>query len=310
MKVVIAEPVSNKLMELIQEHQPDWIVYETAPKDKAELIRRLQGAIASSSYSMKYDKEIFEACPDLKYLAIPAVGASFFVDMDDAAEYGVTVMSTPGYNSYAVAEMAIGMAIAVLRMVPLLQSDLRSGIWDESSRGQSMLMGGKKIGIVGNGNVSKALQKLLSSWSVEVSHTDSSSTPDEVDSLVSDSDVVFLCCPLTEKTKGLISADRIKMMKNTAVIVNVARGAVVDEDALYAALKDKKILGAGLDVFIEEPEYGSDLPGSIKRFVDLDNVVVTPHLAGSSMESRVTLGQMIYDDLVSCVSGSPINVYP
>lgn len=309
MKVVIAEPVSAKLTKTIKENQSDWILYEDGPKDKAELISRLQGAVAASSYSIKYDKEIFSACPDLKYLAIPAVGANFFVDMDDAAEYGVTVMNTPGYNSNAVAEMAIGMAVSVLRMTPLLQNDLRSGIWDESSRGRSMLIGGKKVGIVGNGNVSKAIQKLLSSWSVDISYTNSSSSEDELDKIMRGSDIIFLTCPLTDTTEGMITAERIAMMKRTAIVVNVARGAVVDEDALYGALKDGKIHGAGLDVFVEEPEYGSKLPDSIERFVSLDNTFVVPHLAGSSLESGNTLGQMVYDDLQSCIDGSPINVY-
>ncbi len=309
MKVVIVEPVAYKLKQLVDENMPGWLTYESSPKDKIELIDRLQGAEAASSYSIKYDKEIFAACPDLKYLAIPAVGASLFVEMDDAAMHGVTVMNCPGYNSYAVAEMALSLALSVARKMPRLQRDLQADIWDESSRGQSLLLGGKDIGIVGNGNVGKALRELLSGWSVKCSYIDSKSPPEDVDKLVSDCDVLFICCPLTEKTENLISAERIKSMKSTAILVNVARGAIVDEEALYKALSNNKIHGAGLDVFVEEPEYGSSLPQSVKRFVDLDNTIVTPHLAGSSVESSVMLGQMIYDNLVSCTNGNPINIY-
>jgi phosphoglycerate dehydrogenase-like enzyme len=245
----------------------------------------------------------------LKFLAIPAVGANFFVNMEDAKTHGVTVMNCPGYNSEAVAEMAIGSAIAVSRKVPLLQKDLRSGVWDESSRGQSLLLSGKKIGIIGHGNVGKNIASKLSTWNVEIEFVDSSTNSDEIDRIIRESDSIFVCCPLNEDTKNLINKKRINSMKSTAVVVNVGRGAVIDEDALYRALKDKKIHGAGIDVFNDEPEYGESLPESIARFIALDNVYATPHLAGSSLESSHTLGLMIYENLKSVSSGSPINVY-
>lgn len=309
MKVVIAEPVSSFLSELIKNNNTGWTVYDTSPDDKKELISRLKGADAASSYSIKYDKEIFEACPRLKFLAIPAVGANFFVNMEDAKEFGVTVMNCPGYNSVAVAEMAIGSALAISRMVPLLQKDLRSGIWDESSHGKSVLISSKKIGIVGRGNVAKAIEQRLAGWNVEISFIDSRSSSGYIDEVIKNSEVVFVCVPANESTEGLISKKRIMSMKTSAIFVNVGRGAVVDEDALYDALKNMKIFGAALDVFVEEPEYGEPVPKSIKRFIELDNVYVTPHLAGSSKESSDVLGQMIFDNLVSATNNKPTNIY-
>ena len=309
MKVVIAEPITPKLSSLVEDNNAAWQVYNSSPRDKQELIARLKDADIASSYSVKYDEVIFKACPKLKYLAIPAVGANFFVDMDAANKYGVTVMNCPGYNSTAVAEMAIGLAISVGRMIPALQYDLQHGVWDESSNGQSQLLGGKNIGIIGQGNVGKALQGLLTSWNTTTSFINSSSSVEYVDKTIAACDILFICCPLTKKTQGLVSKTRIDSMKKTAYIVNVGRGAVVDEDALYDALKHKRIHGAGLDVFAEEPEYGNEVPQTIKRFIELDNVTVTPHLAGSSVESSETLGRMLYENILSVLSGSPANIY-
>lgn len=98
-------------------------------------------------------------------------------------------------------------------------------------------------------------------------------------------------------------------MKKSSILVNVGRGAVIDEDALYEALSSNQIHGAGLDVFIDEPEYGSSVPETVQRFVELDNVFATPHLAGSSRESSEVLGRMIYENLEGAQNGAPMNIY-
>lgn len=307
MKVVIAEPVNTKLQELISGNNSDWVVYADSPKDKKELISRLKDADAATSYSIKYDAEIFEACPKLKYLAIPAVGANYFVDMEAASEYGVTVMNCPGYNSRAVAELALSMAISVARKVPSQQHELSNGLWHGESHG--FQISGKKVGIIGNGNVSKVLQELLEGWSVEITVTDSKSTQEEVDNLFEANQVFFVCCPLNDSTKGLVSSDRISKMSEDSIIVNVGRGAVIDEEALYKALSDNKIFGAALDVFSEEPEYGNNLSQEISDFYELNNTLVTPHVAGNSFESSERLAEMIYENLTSVIQKNPINVY-
>ncbi len=307
MKVVVAEPVNNKLKNLIRESNPEWVMYDDSPKDKEELISRLKGADVATSYSIKYDAEIFEACPDLKYLAIPAVGANYFVDMDAASEFGVTVMNCPGYNSRAVAELALSMAIAVARKVPSQQHELSSGLWHGDSHG--FQISGKKVGIIGNGNVSKAVQELLEGWSVEISVINSKSTAEEVDNLFDVNQVFFVCCPLNDSTRGLVSAERISRMEKNSIVINVGRGAVIDEKALYKALSENKIYGAALDVFSKEPEYGSKLSQEVKDFYELKNVLVTPHVAGNSFESSERLAEMIYENLVSATKKQPVNVY-
>lgn len=308
MKIVIAEPISTTLDELIAHHNKDWVVYDDRPSDKAELIKRIGDAEAASSYSVHYDGEVFEACPNLKYVAIPAVGASFFVDMEAAKLHGVTVMNCPGYNAQAVAELAIGLILDVMRQITRQHQAIQEGKWNMVPPA-THLLSGKKIGLVGYGNVGKSIERLLSGWSVEVTHINSESTADDADMLVKNADCIVVCCPITEQTRDLIDARRIGLMKPTAVVVNVGRGGVINEDALYESLVAGKIAGAGLDVFDAEPDNSYVAPERITRLAKLPNVVCTPHMAGTSEESRVVLGNMIYENLESCERLRPVHVY-
>ena len=308
MKVVILEPVVDHLKELVKNSNPEWVYYNNSPKDKDELIERLKGAEAATGHNTYFDEEIFSKCPNLRFVAAPAIGAEMFVDMKAAKKYGVTVMNCPGYNAEAVAETAFMLALGVTRLLPEIHAGLGTGKWvDTVERGSQMK--GKKAGIIGNGSISKALQVLLKGWSCEVEYIDSSSSQEQINKLISDNDYVFVCCPLNYSTRGLVSRDRIASMQSNSVLVNVARGPIIDENALYEALRMKKIAGAGLDVFEDEPQYSEVLPESIERFRKLDNVLITPHVAGKSTESGVSLGEIVYANLLSCTEGKPQNIY-
>jgi phosphoglycerate dehydrogenase-like enzyme len=308
MKIVIAEPISTTLNELISQYGKDWIVFDDRPADKAEFIARIGDAEAASSYSVHYDDEVFTACPNLKYVAIPAVGASFFVDMEAAKRHGVTVMNCPGYNAQAVAELAVGLLLDVMRQITRQHQVIQEGEWSVEPPA-THLLGGKNIGLVGYGNVGKTIERLLSGWNVKVTYINSESTADDADLLVKDADCIIVCCPITEQTRDLIDERRIVLMKPEAVVVNVGRGGVINEDALYESLVAGKIAGAGLDVFDAEPDNSFAAPERITRLAKLPNVVCTPHMAGTSEESRVVLGKMIYENLESCVGDKPLNVY-
>lgn len=309
LKIVVAEPINEAFDGLIKSAGVSWDVYDSSPNNKQELIERLKDAEVATSFSIKYDAEIFEACPRLKYLSIPAVGANFFVNMDDAKKYGVTVMNTPGYNAQAVAELAIGMAIAVARKIPAQQKGLSNGIWHGKGNTHGFQLSGKNIGIIGNGNIGKKIQDLMSSWSVKISVIDSKSTTEQVDSLFIDNQIIFVCCPLTDSTKEMVSGERINSMSENSIIINVGRGAVIDQEALLKALENRKIYGAGLDVFVNEPEYGADVSSEILDFYVLPNTLITPHVAGNTFESSELLAQMTFENLHSAEAGKLINVY-
>ncbi len=308
MKIVIAEPISDALNKRIADSKKPWVVYGNRPTSTQELIERLKDAEGASSYSVRFSREVLEASPTLKYVAIPAVGASFFIDMEAAKELGVTVMNCPGYNSQAVAELAVGLMLDVYRHLSAETAKLRDGSWSlELPVGRQL--SGKTVGLIGYGNVGKKIEQLLCGWDVKVIHVNSSSSDERVDELVSSSDIVVVCCPITEQTRDLVDARRIGLMRETAIVVNVGRGGVVNESALYDALKEGRISGAGLDVFEHEPEQVEDDMTMVQRFASLPNVVCTPHLAGTTEEAREVLGGMIYESLESCEDGSPVNVY-
>ncbi len=308
MKIVIAEPIADKLNQLIAEKQKDWQIYTDKPTNKHDYIKRLKGAEAATAYSLRFDEEVLAACPELKYLAIPAVGAGFFVDMSAAKKHNVTVMNCPGYNSTAVAELAIALAISINRNILQEHLDIREGKWNlDPLKGH--LLRGRHIGLIGYGNIGRTIESMLKAWDSTFDYVNSTSSSEEVDSLMASADVVFICCALTPATEGLVSARRIGLMKSEAVLVNVSRAAVLDEDALYEAVKNNRIAGAGLDVFKDEPEFSRKVPEGIRRFAELPNVICTPHLAGTAFETQLTLGQMIFDDLESAERGKPINIY-
>ncbi len=307
MKIVVAEPISTTLDELIAHHNKDWVVYEDRPADKTELIKRIGDAEVASSYSVHYDGEVFEACPNLKYVAIPAVGASFFVDMEAAKRHGVTVMNCPGYNAQAVAELAVGFMLDLLRFVVPEHAKIAGGAWNFTLP-KGHLLQGKTVGLIGYGNVGKTIEYLLNNWDVTVLHVDSASSATDIDGLASKANVVVVCCPITDETRHMLDERRFALMKSGVVIINVGRGGVIDEDALYKHLVEGHVAGAGLDVFEQEPVTDEPI-ASIERFAKLPNVICTPHLAGTSEESREVLGQMIYDNLVSCENGKPQNTY-
>lgn len=308
MKVVIAEPIADKLNRLISESNNGWLVYTDGPQSKQEFIDRIKDAEVATAYTMKFDEEVLAHCSKLKYLAIPAVGAGSYVDMDAAKRHGVTVMNCPGYNSNAVAEMAIGLAIDVYRGISLLNSKLKQGYWEHKPT-NGHLLSGKHVAIIGYGNVGKTIHRLLKEWCLGFETINSTSSCQEIDKALQVSDVVFLCCQQNSFTEGMISAKRLSMMNSNSILINVSRGAIVDEDALYEKLKNGEIAGAGLDVFAEEPGIEESMPESILRFTRLENVICTSHIAGSSVETREVLGQMIYDNIESCISGNPINVF-
>jgi len=308
MKVVIAEPIAEKLSDLISDNNKDWVVFADGPKSKQEFIDRIKDAEVATAYTMKFDEEILAQCSKLKYLAIPAVGAGSYVDMDAAKRHGVIVMNCPGYNSKAVAEMAIGMALDVYRNISVLNTKMKQGYWEHKPT-NGRLLSGKHIAIIGYGNVGKTIHKLLKEWCSGFNTINSASSSDAIDKALQVSDVVFLCCQQNSFTEGMINAKRLAMMKNNAILINVSRGAIVDEDALYEKLKYGEIAGAGLDVFVEEPGVVDVMPENILRFTRLENVICTSHVAGSSVETREVLGQMIYDNIESCILGSPVNVF-
>ena len=236
-----------------------------------------------------------------------------WIPIGPATEAGVLVANVPGANARTVAEHAIFGAMAVLRCFRMVDCDLRRAGWlaGRSHAEQTHELGGRTIGIVGMGNIGRALAQIARDGfgMTVMSYTrNPAALPDGVaacglDALMAESDIIALCCPLTDETRGMIDARRIALMKQDAVLVNVSRGPVVVDDALIAALREGRIGGAVLDVFSEQP-LPPDHP-----YLSFDNVVVTPHMAGISEESMMRMGVVVAEETLRVLAGGlPVNL--
>ncbi|RUX56809.1 hydroxyacid dehydrogenase [Mesorhizobium sp. M7A.F.Ca.US.014.04.1.1] len=235
------------------------------------------------------------------------------IPMEAATAAGVLVANVPAVNARSVAEHVMFVALAFLRNFRVVDRDLRAKGWlagREHANANSELAG-KTIGIVGLGAVGQAVGHIAAhGFDLKVVATTRSMqpAPDKVgflsiDALVEQSDIIVLCCPLTPETRGLINRERIARMKPQALLINVSRGPVVDDDALIEALQKRRIGGAALDVFATQP-----LPSNHPYF-GFDNVIVTPHMAGITEESMMRMGVGAAGEALLVLAGKlPVNL--
>jgi D-3-phosphoglycerate dehydrogenase len=256
--------------------------------------------------------EIFENAPRLRAAIRHGAGLDM-VPMDAAARAGVLVANVPGVNARTVAEYVFFAAMALLRRFRVIDRDLRQEGWLKA-REHTVLgneLAGKTIGIIGMGDIGHHVVAIAAGGFglkvVATSRRPESVPPGiafrELDDLMAEADIIAICCPLTPETRGMIDAKRIGRMKPTAVIVNGARGAIIDDDALIAALRENRIGGAALDVFATQP-----LPRDHPYF-GFDNVILTPHMAGITEESMERMGTGAVAEAIRVLSGDlPLNL--
>ncbi|SDY11316.1 NAD(P)-dependent oxidoreductase [Halopenitus persicus] len=274
----------------------------------AELIADLEGVdVLFTTSRLPLTEAVIEAS-SLSIIAKIGTGLDS-IDLEAAEEHGVTVVYTPGMNARSVAEHALTLLLAVKRNVRIGGNALRDGKWRDEVPNASPVTD-TTVGIVGFGNVGSRLAGLLSGFTAEVLTSDpyvheidtdvTGATLTDLETVVSESDAVVVTAELTAETEGLIDAEVLSTMKDSAVLVNTARGPIVDQDALIEALDAGSIAGAGLDVFEEEP-----LPAD-SRLHEFDNVVVTPHIAASSEVARTNIVETLADLTTRYLAGEPL----
>ncbi len=244
----------------------------------------------------KVPAEALQGLPGLRIIAKHGVGVDG-IDLDEAAARGVPVVIAGGANAQSVAEQALALLLSVARSTAYLDRRLRAGHWDKSTYAGTELTG-KAIGLVGLGAIGRAFLALLAPFGMTVRVYDpylpSDALPagaiavDSVETLLQVSDIISLHCPLTADNRGLIGATALGQMKDGAILINTARGELIDEDALVEALRAGAIGGAGLDTFASEP-VGADHP-----LWAFDNVVGSPHVGANTLQARIRVG-------ISCV---------
>ena len=264
------------------------------PEDLRERARGVAGML--TMLSDQVDRALMEAAgPQLRVIANYAVGYDN-VDLHAARDLGIVVATTPDVLTRATAEHTVALVLALLRRVAEGDRFLRRReTWPWAP---TFMLGtgvaGRTLGVVGYGRIGRAVAELARALGMQVVWTSRSPTPDpewrSLGELLREADVVSLHLPLTPETRRLIDADALSLMRPEAVLVNTARGAIVDEPALVAALREGRIAGAALDVFDEEPNVPEELLG-------LENVVLTPHLGSATVEAREAMGMLCVDAL-------------
>lgn len=257
--------------------------YDTLPGSAERLLERIQhaDAVINIRSSCRFPDEVFAQCPRLRLLSIWGTGTDN-VDLAAAKARGITVTNTPGVSATSIAEHALTLMLAVARNIPVQDAAVRAGEWP---RGRSMELRGKTLGIIGLGAIGRRFAELGRAIGMRVIAWTMHPNPAlgfelvELDELYRSSDVVSLHLRLSPETTGMIGARELGLMKPSAIFVNTARGAIVDEPALVDALTNRRIHGAGLDVFAQEP-----LPPG-HPLTKLPNVVLTPHSAGITPEA-------------------------
>lgn len=250
-----------------------------------EAASRLQGKDTVFIDSFPIGRKIMEEHPQLKYIGIAATGFNH-VDLAAAKELGVAVTNIPAYSTDAVAQHAIAL---------LLQITNRPGTYDDVETTPLTLLNGKTLGIVGYGNIGRRVGEIAQSLGMEI-------IPYSVDpERAVKADVLSLNCPLTEENRHMVDRAFISGMKDGAILINTARGALVDEQALAEALKSGKLKAAGLDVLEKEPP-DADCP-----LLELENCVITPHVAFTPKETREKIIELLAENLRSFLEGGSFN---
>ncbi len=303
-KVLVAAPIHEKAIGVLKEAGFE-VVYEEYPDEERliELVKDVEAIIVRSK--PKVSRRVIEAAPKLRVIGRAGVGLDT-IDLDAARERGIKVVNSPAASSRSVAELAIALIFNVARKMAFADRKMREGVWAKKQC-EGTELEGKTLGVVGFGRIGYQIAKIAKAIGMNVLLYDPYPNEERakevggtfvsLEDLLKESDVVTLHVPLVDATYHLINEERLKLMKPTAILINAARGAVVDNAALVKALQEGWIAGAGLDVYEEEP-LPKDHP-----LTKLDNVVLTPHIGASTVEAQMRAGVQVAEQIVEILKG-------
>lgn len=312
MKLVILEPLGipqQKLTDMVNRTvsgRMETIFYDTRAEDIPTLIARSRDADAVVLSNFKYPREVLEQCPNLKLICVAFTGVDH-VDMAYCKERGITVCNCAGYSTVAVADLVFGLVIALARNLVPCNEAVRKGGTKNGLVGFELE--GKKFGVIGTGAIGLRVARIARAFGCKV-YAYSRTRRDvegveyvDLNTLLSVCDIVSLHVPQNSETVGLINGEKLALMKKDAILINTARGPVVDSKALAEALKAGKLGGAGVDVFEMEPPVPADHP-----LFGAPNVVVTPHVAFASAQAMEKRAVIVCENLDAWLNNSPKNV--
>lgn len=292
MKIVAVEPIGisrQRAEELVERYAAkgcDFVVYPDRKEDEQTLVERMKDADVVIVSNIRLSREVLEQCPKLKFLNVAFTGLDH-IDQDYCREKGIVIRNASGYATQAVAELAVGLMLDVYRKITPFDASTRN------LQGRNNILGrelhGKTVGLVGTGAIGLRTAAILKAFGCRLlaySRTERQEALDmgieytTLEDLMQRSDIISLHTPLTAQTKGLISREMLELCKPSAIIINTARGAVIDNKALAEMLNEGCISGAGIDVYEYEPPLQSNHP-----LLSAKNVVLLPHVAFATEES-------------------------
>jgi len=312
-EIVIMESLNISAAELAQRKKPfeeQGCVFKDFARttDIPTLIEQAKTADAMIIANMPMPGEVISACENLKFIDVAFTGVDH-VGLAAAKEKGIAVSNASGYSNESVSELVIGMALSLLRNMGPVEKRCREGGTMAGLMGNELK--GKTVGIIGLGKIGTRTAEILNVFGCTVlaqSRTHHANAPAYVEQvsqeeLLKRSDIVVLHCPLNDSTRGMINAEKLALMKPTALLINVARGPVVVTQDLADALNNGVIAGAAIDVFDKEPPLDLSEP-----LLNCKNCLVTPHIAYASHESMSLRAEIVFDNLAAWLAGAQKNV--
>ncbi|RKD29140.1 2-hydroxyacid dehydrogenase [Thermohalobacter berrensis] len=316
-KVYITRKIPNIGIELLKKHFHVEINPEDRPLTKEEIMEKVvdKDAVLTQLTDVIDDEVLEKAQKKTKIFANYAVGFNN-IDIDAATKRGIQITNTPDVLTDTTAELAWALLFSVARRVVEGHKYIKEGKWQVFS--PNLLLGqdiyGKTLGVIGAGRIGKAFAKKSLGFDMKILYHNRKRDEEfekelnakwvDKDTILKEADFISIHVPLTKETRYMIGERELKLMKRNAILINTARGPVVDEKALVKALKEGEIWGAGLDVFENEPEVEEEL-------LELDNVVLTPHIGSASKETREKMAKLAAENIIAVLSGkeaiTPVN---
>ncbi|MBB5159500.1 hydroxyacid dehydrogenase [Saccharopolyspora phatthalungensis] len=306
-RVLLVDPIHD---DAIARMRRTWDVVVRLRPSADELLRLVSDIdVIVVRSGVRLPATVFEHAPNLKVVARAGSGTDN-IDLDAARRAGVVVFNVPGQSATAVAELTVGLLLAVTRKIALADRQVRANVWNKPAL-EGVELTGKTLGIVGFGAIGSRIARIAGGFSqrvltavdrvIESRRDDLAARGAELvdlGTLLAESDFVCVAVPLNDRTRGLIGAAELRAMKRSAYLVNISRGAVIDESALHTALRDGVIAGAALDVHSKEGQHSG--------LAELDNVVLTPHIGAMSADAQRVIGDVVVDSVTAALDGRAV----
>ncbi|MFV8252057.1 2-hydroxyacid dehydrogenase [Aerococcus viridans] len=315
MKIALLEPLRVPEARIKELAQPlidaghEFTYYPDKTTDPNELYERSKDADIVMIANNPYPAEVIERLENTKFINVAFTGFDH-VDGKASKDKGIAIANASGYATTAVAELALGLTLDLFRAITKGNDDIRNANFPGPFQGREIK--GKTVGIVGTGHIGLETAKLFKAFGANLigyNRSEKQEAKDlgvelvELDELLESADIVSVHLPLNDETKHLLNKDKLSLMKDSAVIINVARGPIIDDAALAGLLNEGKIAGAGIDVFDGEPPLPADYP-----LLSAKNAILTPHVGFLSDEAMELRAQIAFENTKAFIDGKPQNI--